>query len=192
MSEDKVMRKFKLVDREGYFGVNSNNESIAHDLLVEGVFTGYVSYGELYCPNDIHNRPVISTNEFKHFEEVTKVSQTLATCAEETSPTYWDGKNTDDIEVGMFVCYKEGKAPIRVRLSQPESNQVVLELEGEIFIKPLSELTSGLPTARELAFTRFLSAHQSRGLDFAHDDAGSRTTLGQAFDVFWKEFLEEK
>ncbi len=193
MSKEKKLRKFKLVDRVGYLSGDDSTD------VLDNYLSGGCLEGIIDCCGDLSSSDgrvtMIYKTEFKYFEEVIEVPLTKTVNVNvtiqptKTPPTYWDGKDTNDIEVGMVVGYKGKEFPVKFT----HYGQVVLFLgASRLQVVPNELLKRAQPTPRELAFTRFLSAHKSRGLDFAHDDVGSRTTLGQAFDVFWEEFLSEE
>ena len=65
---DKKLRKFKLVDKEGYFSSNELNQSIFIDELKGGLFEGYID--DFGCLTTEYAGDLITPEEFKFFEEV--------------------------------------------------------------------------------------------------------------------------
>ncbi len=66
-SNMKKLRKFKLIDREGYINAGSDNEDMLQSFFVEGTVEGYMDrYGYLM----VEGCEVIFPVEFKFFEEV--------------------------------------------------------------------------------------------------------------------------
>ncbi len=172
MSEDKkVMRKFQLINEDGYIAADYSNSEYYNTYSVYGCFTGHLDImGRVL----VEGKTVISTSEFQSFKEV----------LDEDSSIYWDGKDTNDIEVGMVVQTKGECFPVVFI----KGCEVVLDMDcSGLQVLQMRYLKRALPTPRELAFTRFLDAHKS-----AHDGKNSLTTLGTAFDVLWEVFLAKK
>ena len=69
MSEQKL-RKFRLIDKEGYFSEDCNNPSYYNDYyLLKNYYEGYVdSYGDLWCKDRFIL--LIDESEFQFFEEI--------------------------------------------------------------------------------------------------------------------------
>ncbi len=174
---DKKLRKFKLIDREGYFDAFETNEV---DFLRHGkgdCFVGHIDGCEDLIVEGV---TVISGNEFEYFDEVTM---------KDTAPIYWDGKDTKDIEVGMIVMYEGESAECTVLFVA--SDKVVVDF-NEVTTLHKDRLGSAQPTPRELAFTRFLSEWQKQSLDCAHDDASTVASLKKVFEFAYDTIVEEE
>ncbi len=68
MNENKL-RKFKLIDEEGYKDSHRLNSDLLRQHLENNCFKGVVDDGHLFCSKALHN-PLISRIEFQFFEEV--------------------------------------------------------------------------------------------------------------------------
>lgn len=165
------LRKFKLIDREGFLGRYSTNENILKGNLVSNCLEGVVdSEGVLRnsCRSALINR-----TEFCFFEEVLE-------------EILWDG--VSQIEVGMTVSYRN--EPYKVEFLKDQ--QVLIEMETGLEIIHIIDLRPSKPSHKEETFDAFLKVWRSQSLDYAQDCKSSSATLGQVFDVCYNTFLQGK
>ncbi len=66
--DDKKLRKFKLIDREGYLNAHPDNKQLLAKHFVDDVVAGYMNMGDLLIRGFW---VAIKTTEFKFFEEIT-------------------------------------------------------------------------------------------------------------------------
>lgn len=70
--KNNKLRKFKLIDKEGYLESDKANEKHMEDYLDhDNCFTGYIENEEL-LGKDNYNWNLITEEEFKFFEEITE------------------------------------------------------------------------------------------------------------------------
>lgn len=69
MNETKL-RKFKLIDVDGYCKSHSLNRKIALNFIKDNIFKGYLDEGGDLINRGIGNETLISEGEFQFFEEV--------------------------------------------------------------------------------------------------------------------------
>ena len=138
MSEQKL-RKFRLVDKEGYFSSHSVNSSHYNAYyLPKNYYEGYVdSYGELLCKDEFMT--LIDENEFEFFEEITSEDDINQgeTIINGNEPTSNEVSATFSDE--MIHCIKEDCHAVNGSLCFYKEGVVFLWNEDEYFIESVDD-----------------------------------------------------
>lgn len=180
MEEENKVRKFKLIDRQGYLSQHSFNRDILH--RVGGTFSGYIEEdGSLSG----HGVTLITTNEFQFFEEITDEQETPVTketsTAEET--LYW--QEDQPLTAGLIVGKKcSGENEYFVKYVG--DFHVVLSDKREETTSTISNLRSLVKSDKDVIFEEVLSEWRRQSLDNAYDNKSSTVHLGSFFDVVYQ------
>lgn len=100
MSEDKL-RKFKLIDEEGYKSSHHLNYVLLREHLKDNCFEGIVDDGHLFYSKDFH-AALITRNEFQFFEEVFEEENTFLQVGDRAN--YGGNKNCEVVGVHEDTC----------------------------------------------------------------------------------------
>lgn len=131
MSEQKL-RKFRLIDKDGYFSASPENSSYYNDYyLPENYYEGYVIYERLMCKDEF--RLLIDEDESQFFEEIPLEGEgniQQERLSNEVSPTFSDE---------MIHCIKEDCHAVNGSLCFYKEGVVFLWNEDEYFIESVDD-----------------------------------------------------
>lgn len=177
--EDKL-RKFKLIDKEGYFSNYPLNKDAYNKYFSEdGTITGYINESYLTKNNLKGDYGLISPCEFQFFEEILP----------EQENTFW--KENTPLEKSLIVGKKcQGDKPFQI---EHVGEEIVLLREvgsGKESCTTKDNLKGLLPDEDEILFQEVLSAWKGVSLDNAYDHRGSVVNL-ERFYLVVKEVFDK-
>ena len=178
MSEENKLRKFKLVDKEGYFSSSAANKRYYENCYTsKNCYEGYIDHrGDLMSEDN--KGFLIVPDEFKFFEEILPEQETPA--LEES--LYW--REGTPLKEGLIVgrgC--SGGREYFVKYVG-DSNVVLADKRGET-TSAISNLRSLVKSDKEAVFEKVLSAWKGLSLDNAYDSKDSVAHLGDFFDTMY-------
>ena len=183
MEEENKVRKFKLIDKQGYLKEVSSNQYVV-DYFGE-IFLGYEDVsGEIRNDSSPINL-IIDQHEFKYFEEITDEQETPATketsSAEET--LYW--QEGQPLTAGLIVG-KNCSGDREFFVKYVGEYYVVLADKREETTSTISNLRSLVKSDKDVIFDEVLSLWKSQSLDNAYDNKSSVVHLGSFFDTVYQ------
>lgn len=182
MEEENKVRKFRLIDREGYLFQNSFNRDILHSVGKYGTLSGYIEEDGSLSGYGV---TLITTNEFQFFEEITDEQETSVT--KETSPAeetlYW--QEGQPLTAGLIVG-KNCSGDREFFVKYVGDVYVVLADKREETTCTISNLRSLVRSDKDVIFDEVLSLWKSQSLDNAYDNKSSVVNLGSFFDTVYQ------
>lgn len=191
MSEENKLRKFKLIDKEGWLSGHSQNEVILGYYGSDEIVEGYLDSDGDLVNYSICDQTLITKFEFKYFKEIFDNQGNLPSCGIEiteegnvlTVKLYWQ-ENTP-LEAGLIVGKKCcGEKEFTVKYAGRE-NVMLEDSNGEESTAPTGNLKSLIKSHKEVMFEKVLSAWKGQTLDTAFDDESSLVNLGGFFNVMY-------
>lgn len=177
MEEENKVRKFKLIDKQGYLKEVSGNQYVV-DYFGE-IFLGYEDVsGEIRNDSSPINL-IIDQHEFKYFEEITDEQETPA--LEET--LYWH--EGQPLTAGLIVG-KNCSGDREFFVKYVGDYYVVLADKREETTSTISNLRSLVKSDKDVIFDEVLSLWKSQSLDNAYDNKSSVVHLESFFDTVYQ------
>lgn len=178
MNEENKLRKFKLIDKEGYLRSHTQNGVILEYYGGGEVVEGYLdSEGELvnYL---VCNQTLITKFEFKYFEEVTS--------NEETPPIpvthYW--QQGTPLKAGHIVG-KNCSGDNEYTVKYIGDTYAVLSDKRKETTSAISNLRSLVKSDKDVVFEKVLSAWKGTSIEGKLLRKDSVVRLGDLFDVMY-------
>lgn len=178
MNEENKLRKFKLIEKEGYLSGHSQNEVILGYYGSDEVVEGYLdSEGDLinYL---VCNQTLITKSEFKYFAEVFPDTETPPT---PVTP-YW--QQGTPLEAGHIVG-KNCSGDNEYTVKHTGDTYAVLSDKREETTSAISNLRSLVKSDKDVIFAEVLSTWKGKTLDNAFDSKSSTVNLGSFFDTVY-------
>ena len=177
MSVENKLRKFKLIDKQGWLSFHNSNSCLYRDYfddqdMVEGVFNSLGSFVS------IDGARVILTPELQFFKEILPEQETPA--PEES--LYW--REGTPLKAGLIVgrnCSGEREYFVKY----VGDSFAVLADKREETTSAISNLHSLVKSEKEVVFERVLAAWKSKTLDNGFDGKRSTVNLGSFFDTMY-------
>ena len=174
MSIENKLRKFKLIDKQGWLSFHGSNSCLYRDYfddqdMVEGVFNSLGSFVS------IDGARVILTPELKFFKEILPEQETPT--PEES--LYW--REGTPLKAGLIVgrnCSGEREYFVKY----VGDSFAVLADKREETTSAISNLRSLVKSEKEVVFEKVLAAWKGLSLENAYD---SRDNLGSFFDLVY-------
>ena len=183
MEEENKVRKFKLIDKQGYLDEYEDNKSLVD--YFGDIFSGYEDDVGYIINDKVSPTLVIDEFEFQFFEEITDEQETPVTketsTAEET--LYW--QEDQPLTAGLIVgkkCSGENKYFVKY----VGDFNVVLSDKREETTSTIRNLRSLVKSDKDVIFDKVLSAWKSLLLDNSYDNKSSTVHLGSFFDVVYQ------
>jgi hypothetical protein len=173
---ENKLRKFKLIDKEGFIAADEVNKGLLNKHLEEGGFiSGYCNEdGNICSCGNVYT--IICRDELLYFKEVTPYN---VPCKKEEillEQTLW--REDTPLEKSLIVGKKgQGDKPFQI---EHVGEELVLLKEvdsGKESCSTKDNLKSLLPDEDEILFQKVLSNWQSTSLDNAYDYRGSVVSL---------------
>ena len=184
MNEENKLRKFKLIDKQGFLEAHHCN----HDILAKVgslLFTGYIDGdGSLRSSKGKHAE-LITQNEFQFFEE-TFVDQGTNLPTEKPlveEDLYW--KQDTPLKAGLIVG-RNCSGANEYTVKYIGDTYAVLSDKREETTSAISNLRSLVKSDKDVIFAEVLFAWKGKTLDNAFDDKGSIVNLGSFFDTVYQ------
>ncbi|AKO61018.1 hypothetical protein AXI76_gp117 [Pseudoalteromonas phage H101] len=178
MEEENKVRKFRLVDKQGFLGAHSYNSSLLNEVNSD-IFSGTVDEEGHLINRDISNASLITTNEFQFFEEITDEQETPA--LEET--LYW--QEDQPLTAGLIVG-KNCSGDREFFVKYVGDYYVVLSDKREETTSTISNLRSLVKSDKDVIFDEVLSLWKSQSLDNAYDNKSSVVHLESFFNIVYQ------
>lgn len=178
MSEENKLRKFKLIDKEGYLGSHTLNKDILECFGDEEFFEGYLDGDGELVNYSASNSTLITTDEFKYFEEILPEKETPA--PEES--LYW--REGTPLKTGLIVG-RNCSGDREYFVKYVGDILAVLSDKREETTSAISNLRSLVKSDKEVVFEKVLSAWKVLSLDNAYDNKDSIIHLGSFFDTMY-------
>lgn len=184
MEEENKVRKFKLIDKQGYISNHSSNATLLYRVNSE-IFSGIIDQDDHLINRNISNASLISEDEFQFFEEITDEQETSVTketsSAEET--LYW--QEDQPLTAGLIVG-KNCSGDREFFVKYVGDVYVVLADKREETTSTISNLRSLVKSDKDVIFDEVLSLWKSQSLDNAYDNKSSVVHLGSFFDTVYQ------
>ncbi len=178
---ENKLRKFKVIDEEGFISKIFGNDVLIREYLKEGCFIGYIDQENDLVHPEMPNLTLIDSGgrEFKYFKEIPL----------EQEQEYW--KENTPLEKSLLVGKKcQGEKAFQI---EHVGEEIVLLREvasGKESCTTKDNLKSLLPDEEEILFQKVLSKWKGLTLDNAYDHRRSVVNLGKFYDVV-KEVFDE-
>lgn len=186
MEEENKVRKFKLIDKQGYISNHSSNATLLYRVNSE-IFSGIIDQyeGGHLINRNISNTSLISEDEFQFFEEITDEQETSVT--KETSPAeetlYW--QEGQPLTAGLIVG-KNCSGDREFFVKYVGDYYVVLSDKREETTSAINNLRSLVKSDKDVIFDEVLSLWKSQSLSNACDNKSSVVNLGSFFDTVYQ------
>lgn len=183
MEEENKVRKFKLIDKQGYLDEYGDNKSLVD--YFGDIFSGYEDDIGYIINDKVSPTLVIDEFEFQFFEEITDVQETSVP-KETPSPDealYW--QEDQPLTAGLIVGKKcSGENEYFVKYVG--DFHVVLSDKREETTSTIRNLRSLVKSDKDVIFEEVLSEWRRQSLDNAYDNKSSTVPLGSFFDVMYQ------
>lgn len=183
MEEENKVRKFRLIDKQGYLDEDKENKSLVD--YFGDIFSGYEDDNGFIINDKTPSPLVIDRVEFQFFEEITDEQETSVP-KETPSPDealYW--QEGQPLTAGLIVGKKcSGENEYFVKYVG--DFHVVLSDKREETTSTISNLRSLVKSDKDVIFDKVLSVWKSRSLDNSYDNKSSIVHLGSFFDVMYQ------
>lgn len=183
MEEENKVRKFKLIDKQGYLDEDKENKSLVD--YFGDIFSGYEDDNGFIINDKTPSPLVIDRVEFQFFEEITDEQETSVT--KETSPAeetlYW--QEGQPLTAGLIVG-KNCSGGREFFVKYVGDVYVVLADKREETTSTISNLRSLVKSDKDVIFEEVLSLWKSQSLDNAYDNKSSVVNLGSFFDTVYQ------
>jgi hypothetical protein len=183
MKEENKLRKFKLIDKEGYLNNHVSNKEIL-ETIKSDVFVGYEASGDIRN-DDTPYKIIIDYYERKYFKEITD--------EQETSPSdeniYW--QEGQPLTAGLIVGKNcSGDKEFFVKYVG-DIYAVLSDKRGE-YTSLITNLKSVVKSDKDVIFEEVLSMWKGSSLNNAYDNRNSVVHLGSFFDTVYQVMKEKE
>ena len=184
MEEENKVRKFKLIDKQGYISNHSYNTTLLYRVNSD-IFSGIINQDDHLINRDISDDSLISDDEFQFFEEITDEQETSVP-KETPSPDealYW--QEDQPLTAGLIVGKKcSGENEYFVKYVG-DFHVVLSDKQGET-TSTIRNLRSLVKSDKDVIFEEVLSEWRRQSLDNAYDNKSSTVHLGSFFEVMYQ------
>lgn len=173
------IRKFKLIDKQGYLRYSVYREGKLKRYFVEGLFLQGIINGDGDLVNEKGDLLIVK-GQLQFFEEVTPTTPDNLTAQDSL---LWE--QGSPLKAGLIVG-KNFAGEDKYFLKYVGDTFVVLaDSKGEETTTQIDNLRSLIKSDKEETFSEVLSAWRGQSLDNAFDGEGSLVHLGSFFDTMY-------